>query len=776
MSKKITKLVLEKFRGATTETVIEFDTKKNLTLIFGENGTGKSSIADAIDFVCNKSAGSLKERSSTEPKKHLSSIGFKATDLKVTLSCGGNNWEGFHNGKEIIVTDCGEPLPTAFILRRSELLRLVEAQPKDRYEQLRQFINVQNVEASEQSLREAITATNKKLTELSRQLTEAQDNLQELWLAEGATDGNAMSWAQAKSQANVSDIESRLKELNAILKARRDVEAQREEVRRATENFDRAETELTEVSAEINDSVSVAPQNNLKLIELLGTVKEFIRAPYQSDACPVCSSEKNIKDLRGEIDSRLAALESLDELNQKLKDKTKRLQTTESILRNAYSNLLNGVRAFADLLKSLTIKTVKDAAPVWNGEETLFESFLNDTSGLCRELENRKEQLQKDSSQHNAIRQTYERVVETQQKAIEEELVGKGMSRIMDIAHKTRIEFTQKILNDVCEDCETLYAAIHPNESQKLTRLRLDQNRKGSVHQDAHFEGHDDVPPQAYFSESHLDTLGFCFWLAIAKNSSQGDALIVIDDAFTSVDLQHIARIIDLLAEQSKEFNQIIITTHQRRWVNHFNQGHKAKDKVQLLELGRWKNKHGINIKQSAADYEQLAADLDEPHFVRQKICGASGVVLERLFDTLTKHYECKMPRNAKNEYPLAPLYKGVSNLFGKLEINRPRRDTSGEIVQPIEYENVPLGEIYKQIKPFIDVRNQVGAHYNLSEEDYTDADVEVFARLTVDLAQGLHCPKCRSLALLKNKAQGGFKCNCDADHLTMLPNELSEK
>ncbi len=66
--KKISKLVLTKFRGATTETVLGFDDEKPIVLIFGENGRGKSTIIDAIDFVCNKSAGSIKARSSTDPK------------------------------------------------------------------------------------------------------------------------------------------------------------------------------------------------------------------------------------------------------------------------------------------------------------------------------------------------------------------------------------------------------------------------------------------------------------------------------------------------------------------------------------------------------------------------------------------------------------------------------------------------------------------------------------------------------------------------------------
>jgi DNA repair exonuclease SbcCD ATPase subunit len=45
---KLLKLGIRSFRGATQPVVIDFDTDKKITMIFGENGNGKSTIADAI--------------------------------------------------------------------------------------------------------------------------------------------------------------------------------------------------------------------------------------------------------------------------------------------------------------------------------------------------------------------------------------------------------------------------------------------------------------------------------------------------------------------------------------------------------------------------------------------------------------------------------------------------------------------------------------------------------------------------------------------------------
>ena len=48
MKAKVSKLSLFGFRGATQPVEINFDTTKPVTLVFGENGTGKSTIADAL--------------------------------------------------------------------------------------------------------------------------------------------------------------------------------------------------------------------------------------------------------------------------------------------------------------------------------------------------------------------------------------------------------------------------------------------------------------------------------------------------------------------------------------------------------------------------------------------------------------------------------------------------------------------------------------------------------------------------------------------------------
>ncbi len=146
MPLRVSKLTMAGFRGATAPTTIQFDTSKPVVLIFGENGTGKSTIADAFDFICNRSFGSLENYSLGEPaKKHVASLGFGPADVSVTLESGAKKWQATL-GKDGPTVSPLDGHPDARILRRRTILSLIETQPKQRFEALKAFIAVPNIE------------------------------------------------------------------------------------------------------------------------------------------------------------------------------------------------------------------------------------------------------------------------------------------------------------------------------------------------------------------------------------------------------------------------------------------------------------------------------------------------------------------------------------------------------------------------------------------------------------------------------------------------------
>ena len=69
-----------------------------------------------------------------------------------------------------------------------------------------------------------------------------------------------------------------------------------------------------------------------------------------------------------------------------------------------------------------------------------------------------------------------------------------------------RQKFIDGILSEIAQDVGKLYEAVHPGEGLDKIALPLDPARRASMELKAQFAGQE-APPQAYFSQSHLDTL-----------------------------------------------------------------------------------------------------------------------------------------------------------------------------------------------------------------------------------------------------------------------------
>jgi len=89
---RLSSLTIAGLRGVLQELVLEF--RKPMTLVYGENSTGKTSICDALDFIGNGKCGSLDDISVGHGKHlHWPHIGQRAADVNVRLSAtDGTIW------------------------------------------------------------------------------------------------------------------------------------------------------------------------------------------------------------------------------------------------------------------------------------------------------------------------------------------------------------------------------------------------------------------------------------------------------------------------------------------------------------------------------------------------------------------------------------------------------------------------------------------------------------------------------------------------------------
>ena len=105
-------LTLTAFRGSSETFRLDFEPKKKLTIVFGENGTGKTTICDAFELLAKGEAGSLKDKGIDATRhKYLNSAKKKPADLSVSLETAqGAACTGKLSGRNVVVTpESGRP-------------------------------------------------------------------------------------------------------------------------------------------------------------------------------------------------------------------------------------------------------------------------------------------------------------------------------------------------------------------------------------------------------------------------------------------------------------------------------------------------------------------------------------------------------------------------------------------------------------------------------------------------------------------------------------------
>ena len=224
-------------------------------------------------------------------------------------------------------------------------------------------------------------------------------------------------------------------------------------------------------------------------------------------------------------------------------------------------------------------------------------------------------------------------------------VLGPKLDQALTQCVEERQKFTDGIISDIAQDVGKLYEGVHPGEGLDKIALPLDPAKRASMELKAKFAGLH-APPQAYFSQSHLDTLGLCVFLALAARDRPDETVLILDDVLGSVDEPHVERVIGMVYEVSGKFRHTIVTTHYRPWREKYRWGWlKPEQPCQFVELTEWGIDDGIRVISSLPEIDRLKSLLAASPPDPQAICSKAGVILEAALDYLTQKYECAVPR-----------------------------------------------------------------------------------------------------------------------------------
>lgn len=358
---RIKRLKAKWFRGIV-ETELEFDGKS--IILFGENGQGKSSFVDALEFLFKGQVSYLEEAQATSTSRHVPHIASdkKNCEVAIEFQDGSKIIRNFGQGLSQIPTHTQsyfqQGVESPFILRRKYLLDFILAQPAPRYERLAALIRISDLENVELSLMRKRDQLKEEVERIKYNLKDIQEQTEKLLGREVESEEQLMAILNEQLK---SLRQPPLKSFNEI--------AQRKTDAISSAKSPEEMTKASEVSKAIGiveqlkdklatferhkvfwDKVSNLQQDKEKLKELM--FKQLLEQGQnlikQIDwtKCPLCLQPIDRDEILRSIEARLRSLEHITKQMSEIK--TARLSLQEDL-----REMMDNIEVLVNALKKI---------------------------------------------------------------------------------------------------------------------------------------------------------------------------------------------------------------------------------------------------------------------------------------------------------------------------------------------------------------------------------------------------------------------------------------
>ncbi|MEA3277597.1 MAG: AAA family ATPase, partial [Pseudomonadota bacterium] len=697
-------LTVENLRGSTRQFSLLFEKGKKLTIVYGENGTGKSTICDALDLLGNGRVGSLDNRGLGQTQKYWPSIGKSSTDVQVKLEGSTGECTARLSNREAVIQPA-EGRPQIEVLRRSQILSLVEAKPGERYEAIRRFIDVSEIEASEKVLRELIRRIKGDRQLAVERVQENQNTIEQFWDSAGRPSHSAFDWARAAIARDATLLISEREAIERLHSAYFGLSDFPSRYRTATAQLESAKGSVQRTQGQYEEALTTVASGAEDLMDILRSAQSYVTRHPDLQQCPLCGSSEYAQGLAERIKGRIESFKELTTAKAGKSSADAQLDQAKSKLTQVEEDYARKRTQFLKALSSFDwpqdINLADESCPEQvDAASTWLEASAHLRASWYKAQATRQDEEKFIVTLKRALK-TYDDNVEAQKGL---DVLVPRLEQALAIVEDERRQFTDGVLSEIAKEVGRLYEAIHPRERLDKISLQLDENKRASLELAAEYQGRRDTPPQAYFSDSHLDTLGLCVFLALAEKGQPENTILVLDDVLASADEPHVDRIIDVLYEQAQRFRHCLITTHYGPWKHKLRWGWLKHNQCQFVELSKWTSTEGLLLINSVPDIQRLAQLLGESPPDPQLVCAKSGVLLEAALDFITSLYECSVPRRGNGLYTLGDLLPSVDKKLRKaLKVEvLTGSDASGQQI----YRTVELGPILDELHRIAQARN----------------------------------------------------------------------
>ncbi len=632
---KLNSIHIEGLRGVQNNLTIPLQGKS--ALFYGDNGTGKSTISDVLEWFFYDRIEHLSDgeigakghnaiRNIMLPDNKPGKLNLKITKLKDELI----KTIELKNGKLISRTSNDNDALKRYmaisgnenlILRYKDLNGFACATKTERLEKLSSIIGYSQITNIRSVLRTVSSALSKDIRTKSfdNQINHQQGQIIEQFGRNITSDDQFFEAVNKLIHPfNLNLKVSSLQEVNAALKEIRQPDDSKEINQEAfldklqekiiliPANLDELENQYKNYKKHFDSIVSDTEKlKGLILEKLLSSGKEVLESKdYISKDCPLCLTEQDKVVLISSISQRLKQLETVKNEQKKLLELQKSLleQNTQTIQildlildekqiheveNTEYKKKLDQLKSHLLKYKEVSKLNPMNGDKLSDGEDLLINradilSIQNLSKTALLEIRERRKsnpkleaynQIKIAGSAYATIRR-----IKQEKESYESQLYT--METIYSEFRKQQKSSLEAFLGAFSGRIDSIYQFLNPNEkirNIKLAPIEEDEELSGITIELDILDKTGISPPHKYLSESHLNCLGIAFFLASAEAFNKQNKFIILDDIISSFDANHRKRFADLLIEQYGAY-QLILLTHESSWFELVRNRIKGKD------------------------------------------------------------------------------------------------------------------------------------------------------------------------------------------------------
>ncbi|WP_428305459.1 AAA family ATPase [Lacipirellula sp.] len=652
---KLKKINLVGFRGVKTDMSLDLTANTKSVAIFGDNGTGKSSITDAIEwFFSNKvdhlwredcKSHSLRNVHLAAGDKSSVAIEFRngppAGTRTLTDKLAAKLTPASEELKNYLIDAGNERL----ILRHQELTQFVSMSKGDKRRFVAEIMGYDAVIA----FRDVILATLGGIRN-TLEYTSAKGRIENhraelLSLAGEIVTTDQAYYGRLRTLLEELDVKLEEETSEAVLKAEATLNArikQEEKAKRKlllqglSKKLASLIEELEALNLRRDDFTpkyetlieSVEQLKEIKLGDFLRKGKEIIAEDESSEECPFCLTKVDLAKVGESVDARIRQLEKTQAKQQAAKDAmtlfVQALKDVERVCGELNTLGPKGVcsdtfvKELVDFAKALKEHTTAVPMSFTSYESIVESAALTKAEKAVRaalvaekKTVDEAEEKEKLTHEETAIVELLKKIdgIRSHYKGHQDDsaIISSVETQITSLETtleeflKVQSEAMQNALDVMSSDIGKFYSAMHPSENTEGVHLSIVGDEGVEFHYT--FHGEKVHPPMKYLSESHLNSLGIALFLASVKLFNKTSKFFVLDDIVSSFDIGHRRRLLRLLQDEFSDW-QIILLTHEYLWFEIIRR--EMAPHGWLLKEVTWDAPNGSMLDETHATFREL--------------------------------------------------------------------------------------------------------------------------------------------------------------------------